>query len=148
MDYEETRELHNLLFTFSGLFYEKIFLRFRKDHFNYPDLKKNHIRILSVLSQFDNVTPTKLWKMLDIEKGSLTALIDHLDELGLLIRMDDPSDRRKTLLSLTPAGKAEMDSIINDFTGKMNVFFQDLDPDEMGKFVDSLRFVVTFMKKL
>ena len=34
--------------------------------------------------------PTEIGKLLDVERGSLTALIDQLEEMGLVKRCNDP----------------------------------------------------------
>jgi DNA-binding MarR family transcriptional regulator len=41
---------------------------------------------------------------LDITGRTLTVMVDALEQEGLLARTVDPSDRRATLLELTPAG--------------------------------------------
>ncbi len=41
---------------------------------------------------------------LDVSPRNVTGLIDHLEEDGLVQRIDDPDDRRLTYAQLTPAG--------------------------------------------
>lgn len=148
MNFQEAKELHDLLFTFIGLFHEKFLLRFRRHYDDNPSIKKNHVKIISILYQHDHLTPTEIGKMLDIEKGSLTALIDQLEEMGLVVRCDDPNDRRKLLVSLSTAGMNEMNKIMDHYTQQLNVFLHNVNSEEMKKFVASLRYAVAFMKKL
>jgi DNA-binding MarR family transcriptional regulator len=148
MDFREAKELHDLLYAFMGMFHEKFILRFRRDYHGLPWMKKNHAKIINILYQHDHLTPTEIGKMLDIEKGSLTTLIDQLEEKGMAIRLEDPSDRRKILISLSPAGRTEMDKIMDFYTHKLNDFFQDVDPGEIKRFIASLRYVVSFLKKM
>lgn len=148
MIHEEAKELHDLLFGFLEMVHEKFLYRLRKDKVGSPRLKKNHGMIISILYQHNGLTSTKLAKMLDIEKGSLTTLIDQLEQLGLVRRCNDLHDRRKALISLTEDGKTEMNQIMERHTQCMNVVFRDVDSDEMNKFVDSLKYVVEFMKKM
>ena len=41
-----------------------------------------------------------------IEGPSLVRLLDQLGAAGLVVRQEDPTDRRAKVLSLTPAGRA------------------------------------------
>lgn len=148
MNFQEAKELHNLLFTFSGIFHKKFLSHYRRYYDCYPLLKKNHVKIISVLYQYEHLIPTEIGKMLDIERGSLTALIDQLEEMGLVERCDDPQDRRKLLISLTPAGRGEMGKIMDSYIQNLCSIFRDADPEQLKQFTASLRFAVEFMKKL
>lgn len=148
MDLHEAKELHNLLFSFIGMFHEKFLCRYRQHYDGNPRIKKNHVKIISILYQHDHLIPTEIGKMLDIEKGSLTALIDQLEEMGLVIRSADPYDRRKLLISLSASGRDEMNKIMDHHTRNLSVFFNEVDSGEVKQFVASLRYAVDFMKKL
>ena len=148
MNDETSKELHKLIFSTMGLFHEKFLHEFRKRNQRYQGLKKNHIKILGFLYQYQVLTATEIAKMLDLEKGSLTTLIDQMEELGLVIRCDDPNDRRKFLISLTDAGKAEMENTMCCSTQCLNEILGDADPDELQNFVASLRYIVKFMEKI
>ena len=148
MNNEELRELHDLIFGTIGLFHEKFLHDFRKRNQRYAGLKKNHTKIIGFLYRHQVLTATEIAKMLDMEKGSLTTLINQLEGFGLVIRCDDPNDRRKYLISLTDAGKAEMENTIIRSIQCMSEILSDADPDELQKFVASLSCVVEFMEKI
>ncbi len=148
MTYEELRELHDLVFKTKGLFHEKFICQFSKESQQNPGIKKNHLMIIGFLYQNQVLTATEIAKMLNMEKGSLTTLIDQLEEFGLIIRSEDVNDRRKVLISLTAAGKEEMEATIRNSTERMSEILRNADPDELLKFVDSLRYAVEFMQKI
>lgn len=148
MHREEAAELHNLLFTFMGQFHEKFLHQFRKKNVVGYELKKNHVKIISMLYQHSDLTSTDIAKMMDIEKGSVTTLIDQLAEFGLVIRCDTPHDRRKSLVLLTDIGKAEVENIMESDIQSINEIFRDVDSNDRKQFVDSLRYAVEFMSKL
>jgi len=148
MTYEELRGLHDQLLKAMGLFHEKFLCQFSKESQQYPGIKKNHIMIIGFLYQNQVLTATEIAKMLNMEKGSLTTLIDQLVGFRLVIRCEDVSDRRKALISLTNAGKAEMEDIMINSTQRMREILCNVDPDELLKFVDSLRYTVEFMQKI
>jgi DNA-binding MarR family transcriptional regulator len=148
MNYQEAKELHDLVFSFIGMFHEKISYRFRRYHEGIPWMKKNHIKIINLLYQHKHLTSTEIGKKLDIEKGSLTSLIDQLEDKGLVIRCNDAKDRRKFLISLSAKGREEVEKILDYHIREINEFFQEVNPDEMKEFVFELRHVVDFMKKM
>ncbi|MHC6180039.1 MarR family winged helix-turn-helix transcriptional regulator [Clostridium sp. JNZ X4-2] len=148
MTYEELGELHDLLFKTVGLFHEKFLRQFPKENRQYHGIKKNHIMIIGFLYQNEILTATQISKMLNMEKGSLTTLIDQLEGFGLVVRCEDANDRRKTLISLTAAGKSEMENITRNSIECISKILGNAQSDELMKFVDSLKYVVEFMKKI
>lgn len=148
MNKDQARELHWLLLSFAGLFHKKFLLNLRKQSSIDPRAKKNQVKIMNVLYQQEGLTPTELGKMLDIEKGSLTTLLDQLEEMGFIVREIDPDDRRKLLLSLSVVGREKMDVAMDHYTGSIIELFANVDREELETFKNSLRVVVDFMKKL
>lgn len=148
MTYLEAKELHDLFFSFMGMFHEKFLSRFRQDHDDSPWLKKNHIKIINTLYHHKHLTSTEIGRKLDVEKGSLTTLIDQLEEWGLVVRRDDSTDRRKSLISLSTFGREEMERVMDYHTRKINDYFLGVKPDETIQFITKLRDVVNFMNKL
>ena len=137
-----------LLFTFMGGFHEKFLVYFRQHQQTSFPLKKNHAKIISILYHRDGLTSTELGKMLDIEKGGLTTIIDQLEESGLLVRRPDPADRRKQQLSLSPVGRQEMEAVMERYTESLRQIFDESDRQELARFMDSLRYAVDFMNKI
>ncbi|RMC99956.1 MarR family transcriptional regulator [Clostridium autoethanogenum] len=144
---DEFRELHELLFKIMGLFHAKFIRKFCTESPNHPELKKNHTAIIGFLYQYKVLTATEISKMLNMEKGSLTTLIDQLERLGLVIRCNDVNDRRKVLISLTDTGIKEMESIMNISIYRMSEILSTANPNELAKFTDSLKYAVEFMQK-
>ena len=62
-------------------------------------------RVLSLLDETEGVSQQKLSLILGIRPQSLSELLGKLEKDGLLLREKNPSDRRETLVSLTPEGK-------------------------------------------
>lgn len=60
------------------------------------------------------LTPTQLYRTLMITSGTMTHRLDKLEERGLVVRLDDPSDRRGTLVALTSAGARLVDAAVAD----------------------------------
>ncbi|HHY27120.1 MarR family winged helix-turn-helix transcriptional regulator [Desulfitobacterium sp. PCE1] len=148
MNYDNTKQIHKLMIAFMGLYHEKFCLQFRNDVDNPSDLKKNHIKILNLLYHENPKTLTEIGKGLDIEKGSLTALIDLLEERELIIRSVDSKDRRKNLIYLSPKGKDIINQRIAAFTKKMEESLAAFDAKDIQSFEDNLQQVVDFLKRV
>lgn len=148
MNHEESREINNLLFSFMSMFHEKFLHRFRRNNEIYSHLKKNHVKIIRILYRYNSLTSTEIAKRLDIEKGSVTTLIDQLAELGLVIRDAAPNDRRKSLILLTDSGRDKIERIINNDTQTLNEIFHDVQPHDLHKFLESLKYAAAFMNEL
>ena len=58
-------------------------------------------RILYVLWQEEHISLTELADRTGLAATTLTGMIDRMEDMGLVCRIPDQSDRRKTLLTLT-----------------------------------------------
>jgi DNA-binding MarR family transcriptional regulator len=69
------------------------------------DLSITQVRLLGVLR---DRTPTmnELAKLLDLDKSSITGLIDRAQRRGLVTRVPSTTDRRAVLVALTARGRS------------------------------------------
>ncbi len=61
--------------------------------------------VLRILGKMPGTTPGKLAELLHIDPGSVTALVKRLEARKLVARKPDPSDGRRSFMSLTVRGK-------------------------------------------
>jgi DNA-binding MarR family transcriptional regulator len=57
------------------------------------------------------LTPTALSRSMMVSTGGMTKRLDRLEARGLIRRDPDPADRRGTLVTLTTAGLATIDTV-------------------------------------
>ena len=69
------------------------------------DINGQQMGILLSLKQGVATTPFELSKLLGIDTGLMTRMLDKLESKGLLERSRDPDDRRVVNLTLTPQGQ-------------------------------------------
>jgi DNA-binding MarR family transcriptional regulator len=65
-------------------------MRFRRHDSSLPGLKKTITRFWACMHQHNYLISSDIGRMMDVEKGSLTILIDQLEERGLIRRRVDP----------------------------------------------------------
>ena len=84
------------------------------------------------------LTPTALYEVLMISSGGMTSRIDRLEKAGLIERRKHPTDRRGTLVALTPTGKALIDDILEQHVENERVALSALNMNEQRQFNDLL----------
>jgi DNA-binding MarR family transcriptional regulator len=60
---------------------------------------------LRVVGKFPGITPGETAAILRLHPSTVTLVVAGLERAGLVGRSEDPADRRRTRLRLTPAGK-------------------------------------------
>jgi DNA-binding MarR family transcriptional regulator len=65
----------------------------------------NHLFILTCLWEQDGVNVKDLSKQLLLDSSSLTGHLDRLEKRGLVLRRNDPEDRRAIRVFLTERGR-------------------------------------------
>jgi DNA-binding MarR family transcriptional regulator len=68
-------------------------------------------KVLSVIGRFAPVSATEAGKRTSLEPDKVTRAVDSLVEQGLVLRRQDPDDRRRVILSLSAKGKRTHDDI-------------------------------------
>jgi DNA-binding MarR family transcriptional regulator len=64
----------------------------------------NHtdLRCLEILLAQQTALPSQLGEQLGLTSGSVTTMLDRLEQQGYLTRTPDPADRRKVIVRATP----------------------------------------------
>jgi DNA-binding MarR family transcriptional regulator len=75
------------------------------------DISSQQMGIIVSLGKGTASTPFELSKLLGIDTGLMTRMLDKLEEKGLLERSRDDKDRRVVNLTLTRAGNRVADAI-------------------------------------
>ena len=70
-----------------------------------------HAGILRVIAQADSLSQQALGEKLGVFPSRLVALLDELEQRGLVERRNNPADRRSYALHLTKAGREALEQI-------------------------------------
>lgn len=71
----------------------------------------NHLFILTCLWEQDGVHVKDLAKQLYLDSSSLTGHLDRMERVALVVRQDDPDDRRAVRVFLTEKGRHLRDQL-------------------------------------
>jgi DNA-binding MarR family transcriptional regulator len=85
------------------------------------------------------LTPTGLFTDLMLSSGAMTNRLDRLERAGLITRAPDPTDRRGTLVGLTPHGLELIDAAIVAHLQTEEGLLAALAPDEREQLAGLLR---------
>lgn len=64
-----------------------------------------HLGVLLNVAHHGPLTQRQLGELLDIDRTTMVAVIDALEQQGLVVRRQNPSDRRAWLITLTDRGR-------------------------------------------
>lgn len=148
MKEERIKETVKLQFEMIHL-YHKIFARmFHQIRHSAYNLNKNQNKAIMVIGASESIMPTILGKCLDLQKGSLTSMIDALEKEGLVFRKGDPDDRRKTLISLTDKGKEYREWFTGEIEKNTSEILDKLDEENIVLYQKSLQSIFKILKSL
>ena len=85
--------------------------------------------VLAILAEGVRETQGTIAGPLGIDPSRLVALLDSLEERGLVVRQRDPQDRRRHVVSITAEGKRELTRIRALIKRLEDEFFAALTPD-------------------
>ena len=71
----------------------------------------NHLFILTCLWEQDDVHVKDLAQQLCLDSSSLTGHLDRMERIALVVRQDDPDDRRAVRVLLTEKGRHLKDQL-------------------------------------
>ena len=85
------------------------------------------------------LTPTALTRSMMVSSGGTTKRLDRLEARGLIRRDPDPSDRRGTLVTLTHAGLATINTVASEHVQNEQRLLATLSPDQRNTLTRLLR---------
>jgi DNA-binding MarR family transcriptional regulator len=117
--------------------------RYRQALAGHLYLGRTETQAVNHLAADDNLGPTDLANRLGITTGATTALIDRLEDAGLAQRTSHPSDRRRSVVSLTQQGRA----VVDLGRASMDRLFADVAEEDLVRVTDALRTITQNMTR-
>jgi DNA-binding MarR family transcriptional regulator len=88
------------------------------------------------------LSPGRLLQQTLVTSGTMTNRIDRLEDRGFVNRRTDPADRRGVLVSLTDAGRAQVDAALADLLSHERQILVGLDDRQRAQLAGLLRTIV------
>jgi len=99
--------------------------------------------VLQHLEMAGPLTVTEAAKHMNRAQSVMSEIVDGLERKGLLARMRDQRDRRRTLVWLTDAGRAAMATERQVLCAeRLQAAFEALDEDSTGELLRTLRALI------
>jgi len=106
-------------------------LRSRSDgYIESYDLSRPQFEVITALGNTSGLTLKDLSRRLPVTKGTLTGVINRLEERGLVRRSASESDRRSTVATLTKEGEALYEEVFTGHVSYLKKYLDVLDATE------------------
>jgi DNA-binding MarR family transcriptional regulator len=102
-------------------------------------LPYTRLRLLQTLHCDGPAIMRNLGDQLGVSPRNMTAMVDALEDAGLVVRQPHPTDRRATLVELTPSGLTEAEQVMGPRLAAMAELFEGFTPAEQEAFSATLR---------
>ena len=107
-------------------------------------------RILFVLWQEDGLTMTELSKRTSLAKNTLTVVIDGMVKKGIVLRTQNPQNRRETRIRLTEQAKSlqqHYEAVSDQMTAMFYAGFTEQEQSECEKYLLRILNTLTNIEK-
>ncbi|WP_067906800.1 MarR family winged helix-turn-helix transcriptional regulator [Actinomadura rubrobrunea] len=94
-----------------------------------------HYRLLAALEEFGPASQADLGRRTGIDRSDVVAMLNELSDQGLVRRSPDPSDRRRNVITITPAGTRRLHRLDRVLAQIQDELLAPLSPDERGELV-------------
>lgn len=98
-------------------------------------------KVVLLVSQQRASTPAELVRLLNLDSGAMTRMLDRLEQKGLLTRERSQADRRQVYLRLTAAGEAlgvQVPQIAADATNELTGCLTRAELDEFQRLMKKM----------
>lgn len=104
----------------------------------HPELSAPALPMLIRIAEGGPVRASALVEEFQMDKGAVSRQIQHLEELGLVVRSPDPDDGRATLLAVTPDAARRLQEVDRARKVRLKDRLADWSADELTAFTDQL----------
>jgi len=104
-------------------------------------LGERHMRVVIALSSGQQ-SVGHLSAQLGVTLSTASLLVGELSRAGFVVRTEDPNDRRRTIVDISPEYSQEVSDFVAGRAGLLRTALEQLEPRERAAFVKGLRAVV------
>jgi DNA-binding MarR family transcriptional regulator len=85
--------------------------RFVSEGFAAEGVRRQHFTVLVALTEHGPASQAELGRRLTIDRSDMNAVVNDLEEGGLVARTRDEGDRRRNVVALTPEGTKALERL-------------------------------------
>ncbi len=104
--------------------------------------RRQHYSVLSALEEFGPASQAALGRRTGIDRSYVVEAVNELADGGLIERTRDPEDRRRNIITITPAGVQQLRRLDEVLTGVQDELLAPLSADERDELARLLRRVL------
>jgi DNA-binding MarR family transcriptional regulator len=113
--------------------FERAYTRWVEAPLQHSGITYARIRLLGALSRKGPQIMSALSDELVVSPRNVTALVDALENSGLVRRRAHPTDRRATIIELTPQGVETCTTMYTQHAAAVSELFSDLSKADQGE---------------
>lgn len=95
-------------------------------------INKTDHRCLDIIQRHRQISAGQLAEAAHLSSGAITTAIDRLERVGLVNRVQDPTDRRRILLEIGPAGATIGWQVFEPIVNASLAFFDAYSDEELA----------------
>jgi DNA-binding MarR family transcriptional regulator len=109
--------------------------RLLADGFAAAGFRGYHYRLLAALEEFGPASQAALGRRTSIDRSDVVAALNELAARGLIQRSPDPDDRRRNVITITPAGTEELRTLTPILAGVQDQLLAPLSAAERTQLI-------------
>ncbi len=86
--------------------------------------------VLAALEENGPLSQADIGRRLGLDRNDVNGVLNRLEAAGQVVREADPADRRRNIVTLTPAGQEHLEEIQGKADAVQGELLAALDPDE------------------
>jgi MarR family transcriptional regulator, lower aerobic nicotinate degradation pathway regulator len=106
------------------------------------DARRYHYSLLAALDEVGSASQADLSRRTTIDRSDMVAAVNELAERGLVERTPDPIDRRRNVVTITPAGRRQLRKLDRLLARVQDDLLAPLSADERQQLIHLLTRIV------
>jgi len=111
-------------------------------------LGKQQPNVILIIGTMGEMIPSYIGLCLNIDRSSLSRMLDSLEKKGIVSRRTDPKDRRKILISLTEKGKRYYEIIQEKMDEVQAHVMYSFSQEDLKKYETCVKTEIGILKKV
>jgi DNA-binding MarR family transcriptional regulator len=104
-----------------------------RDALAHEGVRRHHFTVLLALAEAGPASQADLGRRLGIDRSDMAAVVADLERDGLIGRERDPRDRRRNVVTLTPAGAGALSRLQARVDAAQEALLEPLDKGERAE---------------